>query len=135
VRHLQLIAVALDAPRDVAHFADGQLAFDVGPLGVEEDEIEPPGLVLGRDLVGGLAIAFRWSPVPDDAHSERGDGSRHGRRHRWFRAPVDDAGRQVPKEIEHARLAYARRQSHGLLQEAGQPRPDPLERLRRGEQL
>ena len=59
MRHLQRVAVALDAARDVARLADGELALDELALGVEEDEIEPAGVVLGLHLVGRARVAAR----------------------------------------------------------------------------
>ena len=134
MRHLQLVAVALDAPRHVALLADGKLPLDELALGVEEHEVELSRLVLDPHLVGRAVVAARRRVVLEDAHLERGDRARHGLGDGRLGAPVDDAVGQVPQQIEHARLGDAGRQVDAFAHQQDQPRTDAGQRLQRGEE-
>ena len=117
MRHLQRLAVALDAARHVALLAHGELPLDELALGVEEHEIEAAAVVLGLHLVGGSSVAAGGRLVFQHAYFERGDAARRSLGDGGLGAAVDHAVRQMPQEIEHARLGDARRQREALLQE------------------
>ena len=96
VRHLQLLAVAFDAAGDEADFADRQLLLDKFVLGVEEDEVDAPRVVLARDLVGGLGVAARRGLVLQHPELQGHDRAWDGGRELGLAPPVDDTRRHMP---------------------------------------
>ena len=134
VRHLLLVVVALDAAADGADAPRGQLALDEPALGVEEHEVDAAAVVLAGHLVGRPGVAARRRLVLEHAHLQRGDGAGHGLGDGGRGAAVDDAGGRVPEQIDHARLADARRQPQRLLQQDLHARADAGKALRRGKE-
>ena len=124
MRHLQRFAVTLDAARDEAQFSDGQLLFYEFALGVEENEVDAPGIVFAGHLVGRFVVAARRRLVFQNPETERDDRARNGGSELRFGPAVDHARRHVPEEIGDARLRYARRQSQTFLEQQDQARAD-----------
>src|SRR3546814_1489373 len=68
-----------------------------------------------------MRISDLSSDVCSSDLRQRGDPARHGLGDLWRVAPVDQAARQVPAEVEHRRPAGQR------LEQLGKARPDPGE--------
>ncbi len=134
VRHLQRLAIPLDAPGDVADAADRELPLNESPLGVEEDEVDAPGVVLTGDLVRCLGIAARRWFVPQHTDGERRDRAGHGARDSRLGSPVDDTCRGMPQQVDDAWLGNPWRQAHSLLEQHGDARAHTCQRLGGGEE-
>ena len=134
MRHLLLVVVGLDASAHVADASLRQLPFDEFALRMEEHQIDAPGFVLARDLVGRLVVAARRRAMLEDPHLERGNGARHGRGHGRRCAPVDDPAGRMPEQIDHPRLVHPRRQPHGLFEQKHHARADAAQVRRGGKQ-
>jgi hypothetical protein len=133
MHHLQCLAEPFDAARYETRLALWQRPLDETPLHMEEHEIEPPRIVFANDLVGGLRVAARARPMLHYAHLQRGDRSSLRAFDGRFGPPVDDARRQMPQQIEHARLGDARRHHQRFLQKHHHARPDAGQAFSRAE--
>ena len=101
---------------------------------MEKNEIDAPGIVFARHLIGRFVVAARWRLVFQNPETERDDRARNGGSELRFSPAVDHARRHVPEEIGDARLRYARRQSQTFLEQQDQARADTRQGLCRREE-
>ncbi len=80
---------------------DRQQPLEIIALGVEEDEMQEPGLVAAAHAVGLARIGRPLMRI--DRHRDGRDGARRRVRHLGREAAVDDVDRQVPEQIDDMR--------------------------------
>ena len=134
--HLQPAVIGLDLARDQAAAPDRQQAAEIGRVGVEIDELERAGGVFDQNLVWRAHAAAAATPGPmlGHGHFEGGDlaDARFGDAGR--RGAVDHPLRQVPEQIDHARMGGGVARGHELVQQALDLGPDAAKASRRRKQ-
>ena len=139
MRHLQPAVVGLELAGDQPPASLRQQALEIGGVGIEIDELERgPGLILDQHAVGTEAAA---APSPAAARPmlghrdfERGKLADLSVGYAWRDGAVDHRDRQMPQEVDHARMPalVARRQQ--LVQQPLDLGPHALQGAHRGEQ-
>ncbi len=118
VGDLDLVVEMLDLAAHHPRRADRQQPLEIVALGMEEHEMEKPGLVAAAHAIGRARIARRLVRV--DRHGEGGDGAGRCVGDLGREAPVDQLDRQMPQQIDDLRAGQP-------LIELGQARADAVE--------
>ena len=119
------VVKAVDFAADHHGLPERQLALQILGAGVEEHQLQHPGLVGAAHLIRMTRHDRRRVAV--DAHGQSRDHSRRGLGDLGREAAVDQAARQMPEQVHHQR-------SGQLFDQLGEARADALERPHRPEQ-
>ena len=122
-----------DLPRDVALLTDRQRLFDPAALRAEEDELDFPGLVMGKHPVRHLRLAARRRLVAVDVELQRCHMADIGIGDAVHAPAVDGADGHVHEHVERdCLLALGDAEKPG--QQGAQLRPDSLDGVQRAKQ-
>ena len=107
MRHLQPAIVGLELARDEALAADRQQPLEIGRVGLEIDQLERGAVVVFHQHAIGrartAAPAAAW-PMLGHGHFERGKLADSGIGNARCQRTVDDPDREVPQQIDDARM-------------------------------